>query len=206
MSEKLNPTARQRELFIRKSTRIAASYLSRAKALGELPLAAIPFFDVLEDTYVKRAYPRWPGYEKAIGSLCVMAPAELIYAAGARPVRLCSGSYTAYSIGDEYIPRDACPLVKAVMGMGIMKALPVFDDCSLVVAPITCDCKKKLAGSLDSIKRIVPLHVPPLKHEDANLEVFLQELYQLIPVLEQETGQQITAQSLGQTIGIVGEA
>ena len=55
---------------------------------------------------------------KSIGTLCVMVPAELVYAAGAMPVRLCSGSYTAYSIGDDYISRDACPLVKAVMGFG----------------------------------------------------------------------------------------
>ena len=118
MAENRNPSARQRELFIKKSTRIAASYLNRAKALGELPLAAKPFFDTLEDAYVKLAPSEWPGYEKSIGTLCVMVPAELVYAAGARPVRLCSGSYTSYSIGDEYIPRDACPLVKAIMGMG----------------------------------------------------------------------------------------
>lgn len=33
-----------------------------------------------------------------------MVPDELIYAAGAMPVRLCTGSYTAYSIGDDYVP------------------------------------------------------------------------------------------------------
>lgn len=206
MPENIQPSARQKELFIRKSTRIAASYLNRTKALGNLPQSAAPFFDVLEDAYVKLARPDWPNYGKTIGTLCVMVPAELVYAAGARPVRLCSGSYTAYSIGDEYIPRDACPLVKAIMGMGQMGTFPAFDDCSLAVAPITCDCKKKLAGALDSVKRIVPLHVPPLKHEDANLEVFLQELYRLIPILEQETGKQVTAQSLGQAIGMVGGA
>lgn len=32
---------------------------------------------------------------KTIGTLCVMVSAELVYAAGAMPVRLCSGSYTA---------------------------------------------------------------------------------------------------------------
>lgn len=44
---------RQRELFIKKSTRIAASYLNRAKELSEMPDAAKPFFDVLENTFVK---------------------------------------------------------------------------------------------------------------------------------------------------------
>ena len=142
---------RQRELFIKKSARVAASYLNRAMSLSEMPDAAKPFFGILENAFVNlwgisscaedSAITR-----KTIGTLCVMVPAELIYAAGAMPVRLCSGSYTAYAIGDDYIPRDACPLVKAVMGFGKIKALPVFDQCSLLVAPVTCDCKKKLSG------------------------------------------------------------
>ncbi len=32
------------------------------------------------------------------------------------------------SIGDDYIPRDACPLVKAVMGFGQTGALPASNN------------------------------------------------------------------------------
>ena len=206
MAEPNGINERQRELFIRKSVRVAASYLKRAKALSEMPDAAIPFFDVLENIYIKLADIEKPEDMKSIGTLCVMVPAELIYAAGAMPVRLCSGSYTAYSIGDDYIPRDACPLVKAVMGFGKVRALPAFDNCSLFIAPVTCDCKKKLAGVIDTVKNTVPLHVPPLKKEDADTEVFLKELYRLIPILEKETGVQITARSLAEGINMVGNA
>lgn len=206
MAEQNKGNERQRELFIRKSARVAASYLKRAKELSEIPDAAKPFFDVLENTYVKLEDIRKPGDMKSIGTLCVMVPSELVYAAGAMPVRLCSGSYTAYSIGDDYIPRDACPLVKAVMGFGKIKALPVFDNCSLLVAPVTCDCKKKLAGVIGSVKNTVPLHVPPLKKDDADTEVFLKGLYRLIPILEEETGRQVTAESLAGGINMVGNA
>lgn len=206
MAEQNGGNERQRELFIRKSARVAASYLKRAKELSEIPDAAKPFFDVLENTYIKLEDIRKPGDMKSIGTLCVMVPSELVYAAGAMPVRLCSGSYTAYSIGDDYIPRDACPLVKAVMGFGKIKALPVFDSCSLLVAPVTCDCKKKLAGVIGSVKNTVPLHVPPLKKDDADTEVFLKELYRLIPILEEETGRQVTAESLAEGINMVGNA
>lgn len=231
MPEQNGINERQRELFIRKSTRVAASYLKRAKELSELPEAAKPFFDVLENTYVNNvkeitklentspsdftcceaellhmADMQKPEDMKSIGTLCVMVPAELVYAAGAMPVRLCSGSYTAYSIGDDYIPRDACPLVKAVMGFSKIKALPVFDNCSLLVAPVTCDCKKKLAGVIGSVKNTVALHVPPLKKDDADTEVFLKELYRLIPILEKETGRQVTAESLAEGINMVGNA
>lgn len=206
MAEQVHISNRQRELFIKKSTRVAASYLNRAKALSEMPDAAMPFFNTLENTYVKLQDILVSENRKFIGTLCVMVPAELIYAAGAMPVRLCSGSYTAYSVGDDYIPRDACPLVKAVMGFGQIKALPVFDNCSLLVAPVTCDCKKKLAGVIDSVKHTVPLHIPPLKKEDADTEVFLRELYRLIPILEKETGREITVQTLAEGINMVGRA
>ena len=206
MAEPNGLNERQRELFVRKSARVAASYLKRAKALSEMPDAAKPFFDVLENIYIKLTDIEKPEDMKSIGTLCVMVPAELVYAAGAMPVRLCSGSYTAYSIGDDYIPRDACPLVKAVMGFGKVRALPAFDNCSLLVAPVTCDCKKKLAGVIDTVKNTVPLHVPPLKKEDADTEVFLKELYRLIPILEEETGVQVTARSLAEGINMVGNA
>ncbi len=206
MAEPDEVNGRQRELFIRKSTRVAASYLKRAKALSEMPDAAKPFFDVLENVYIRLTDVQKPEDMKSIGTLCVMVPAELVYAAGAMPVRLCSGSYTAYSVGDDYIPRDACPLVKAVMGFGKMKVLPAFDNCTLLVAPVTCDCKKKLAGVVDSVKNTVPLQVPPLKREDADTEVFLKELYRLIPILEKETGRQVTAKSLAEGINMVGNA
>ena len=206
MAEPNGINERQRELFIRKSARVAASYLKRAKALSEMPDAAKPFFNVLENIYIKLTDIEKPEDMKSIGTLCVMVPAELVYAAGAMPVRLCSGSYTAYSIGDDYIPRDACPLVKAVMGFGKVRALPAFDNCSLLVAPVTCDCKKKLAGVIDTVKNTVPLHVPPLKKEDADTEVFLKELYRLIPILEEETGVHVTARSLAEGINMVGNA
>ena len=206
MADQNGINERQRELFIRKSTRVAAAYLKRAKELSELPDAAKPFFEVLENTYVKLADIQKPEERKSIGTLCVMVPAELVYAAGAMPVRLCSGSYTAYSIGDDYIPRDACPLVKTVMGFGKIKALPAFDNCSLLVAPVTCDYKKKLAGTIDSVKDTIPLHIPPLKKDDADTEIFLKELYSLIPLLENVTGEQVTAKSLAEGINMVGNA
>lgn len=206
MDKQVQTNSRQRELFIRKSTRVAASYLNRVKSLPNLPDAAAPFLDALENTYIKLQDIAKPENVKTIGTLCVMVPAELIYAVGAMPVRLCSGSYTAYSIGDDYIPRDACPLVKSVMGFAQIKALPVFDNCSLLITPITCDCKKKLAGVIDSVKRTAAIHIPPLKKEDADTEVFVRELYRLIPILEKETGHEITPGSLAGAICMVGKA
>lgn len=48
MADKIR-TNRRRELFIKKSIRVAAACLNRAKALSEIPEAAKPFFDVAAD-------------------------------------------------------------------------------------------------------------------------------------------------------------
>lgn len=197
---------RQKELFIKKSTRVAASYLRRLESLPHTPEEMKPFFQVLKDIYVElKDVPRQEGM-KTIGTYCVLVPNELVYAAGAMPVRLCSGSYTAYSIGDEYVPRDACPLVKAVMGFGHTHTSPLYENCSLMVIPVTCDCKKKLAGMLERLKPTVILNVPPVKSEDADTQGYLQELYGLIPHLEAATGKQITADTLAESMNDMGYA
>jgi len=59
---------------------------------------------------------------------------------------------------------------------------------------------------IDTVKNTVPLHIPPLKKEDADTAVFLKELYRLIPILEKETGKQVTAKSLAEGINMVGYA
>lgn len=197
---------RQRERFVRKSTQIADKYLKRMKAFDEIPEAMEPFFQVLENIYVKLEDVQRPDDMKTIGTFCVMVPNELIYAAGGMPVRLCSGNYTAYSIGDDTVPRDACPLVKAIKGSLDMGVMPIYQEASLMVVPVTCDCKKKLAGMLERIKPTLSLHVPSSKGEDEDIEQYLGELYRMIPILEQTTGNKITCESLADSINEIGYA
>lgn len=193
-------------MFIQKSTRVAASYLRRAESLRDPPDALRSFFDVLRSIFVELRNDPKPTGMKTIGTYCAMIPSELIWAAGAMPVRLCSGSYTAYTIGDDIVPRDACPLVKSIMGFGEIEASPLYSSCSLMVIPVTCDCKKKLAGMLERLKPTVTLHVPSSKERDADMEEYVRELYRLIPILEEVTGQQITPQSLAEAINQKGYA
>lgn len=204
--EKETLNLKQKELFIKKSTRVAASYMRRLKSFSDTPETMMPFFETLENIYVNLQDIKRPDGMKTVGTYCVLVPNELVYAAGAMPVRLCSGNYTAYSIGDDYVPRDACPLVKAVMGFVHAHTSPLYDNCSLMVIPATCDCKKKLAGMLERVKPTVIMSVPPVKTEDADSEAYLQELYRLIPQLEAVTGKQITADTLAESIHQVGYA
>lgn len=111
---------RRRERFIKRSSQTSAKYLRELEELSETPAALCPFFDVLRRVYVEGGIIKQADVP-CIGTYCTMVPQELIYAAGAMPVKLCSGNYTAFMIGDDCVPRDACPLVKAVAGFQEMK-------------------------------------------------------------------------------------
>lgn len=193
----LNPAQqRQRERFARKSTAVAENMMRRIRALSHCPEALEPFLDTLRSIFVDKSDVQTPNGLPTVGTYCVMVPPELVYAHGAMPVRLCSGSYTAFTIGDDNAPRDACPLVKAVMGAETIDALPVYQNCSLMAVPITCDCKKKLAGWLSQRRPTTALYVPANRDRDESLEQCVQSLYRLSDELAAVTGVPLTYKHL----------
>ncbi|WKY45761.1 2-hydroxyacyl-CoA dehydratase family protein [Eubacteriaceae bacterium ES2] len=207
MNKNLTPSEeRQRQRFIEKSSRVSAKYLRRLTELKGAPDAIKPFIETLENIYVNMDGPSFETKKPLIGTYCVMIPQELIYAAGGQPIKLCSGSYTAFSIGDDLVPRDACPLIKAVMGYQTMGVMPIYDDCSMMIVPITCDCKKKMAGMLKDLVYTHSFQVPTAKEDDSNLNQVLNELYALIPALESITGQSITHKNLAKSMDQMGFA
>ena len=196
---------RQDRRFINKETRTAAKYLRRLKELSGAPEGMEPFYRALEQIYVDMKHiERRPG-QKTIGTYCVMTPPELIYAAGAVPVKLCSGNYTAFSVGDSIAPRDACPLVKAVAGFKQTGLMPVYEDCSMMVIPVTCDCKKKIAGMLSDSCDVMTMHIPASRDDD-DIDEYIRQLYDLMERLEKVTGKRITYESLAEGFRMVGYA
>ena len=193
---------RQQERFIHKASKTSAKYLRRVEELQGMPEALKPFLDILKTIYVDMQSP-FDGHRKLVGTYCVMAPNELIYAAGAEPVRLCSGSYTAFFIGDDLFPRDSCPLVKAVAGFQEMKQMPVYQDCDLMVVPVTCDCKKKIIEMLGKTHETLAMHVPAVRDDEA-IDQYTRELYRLAEALQQVTGQEITWDRLAEGMAVMG--
>ena len=183
MNENLNITpmnsaqVRQQERFDRKGTAVAEKMLRQIRELSHMPETLNPFLETLEGIFSRREDAMRPHGIPTVGTYCVMVPPEIIYAQGAMPVKLCGGSYTAFGIGDDIAPRDACPLVKAVMGFEEIDAMPVYQNCSLMAVPVTCDCKKKLAGWLQERRPTAVLHVPANRDRDEDMERFVGELY-----------------------------
>lgn len=200
-----NQKQRRWERFKNKSAFVATKYLRRIEELSGRPETMTPFLNVLKKIHVNFESVASPD-KKTIGTYCMMVPQELIYAVGAENVKLCSGSFTAFSIGEDITPRDACPLIKAVAGMQDIGQLPPYSDCDLMVVPITCDCKKKLASMLAEQTRVHVMQVPFIRQSDELLELYLEELYNLLPVLEEVTGNQITMDSLLDGVEAVGRA
>ena len=195
--------ARQDRRFISKETQTSAKYLRRIEELSGAPEGMEPFLETLGRIYVDMK-----GVDtgrKTVGTYCVMAPQELIYAAGAVPVKLCSGNYTAFFVGDDIAPRDACPLVKAVAGFKQTGLMPLYEDCSLMIVPVTCDCKKKIAGMLSEQCNVMTMHIPTSKGDD-EIDEFVSQLYDMAARLEDVTGTRITYDSLAEAFRITGRA
>ena len=197
--------ARMKERFGNKASHTSARYMRRMRELSGAPAEMEPFFDTLDRIYTKMEGVDVPANVPQVGTYCVMVPRELIYAAGAQPVKLCSGSYTAFSIGDDRVPRDACPLVKAVEGFRSINTMPIYRDCRMMAVPVTCDCKKKIAGMLARECHAAVLHVPVNK-EDEDIEQYVEELYGFMEKLEAVTGKRITYASLSEAMRMTGRA
>ncbi len=133
--------------------------------------------------------------KKYIGSYCVMIPDELIYALGYVPLRLCAGHQIPALIGDEMIPRDACPVVKASAGFHAMKVLPMYNQCEIAIMPMTCEVKRKAAEVLAEFLPIIPMKIPMSKGDEA-FEDTIRLMKGLVKTLEYYTKKKLSRKKL----------
>ncbi len=156
------------------------------------------FHAVLERAFVGAGDPGYADRPPRVGTFCVQLPEELVYAAGATPFRLCSGSYAYEQVGAEFLPAKACALVKASLGM--LHAHPP-EDIKLLVVPTTCDQKKKAAELLADLGYTVySLEVPPSRDSDAARVYWHDAVRKLVGELQHATGQRITRTRLRDAI------
>jgi benzoyl-CoA reductase/2-hydroxyglutaryl-CoA dehydratase subunit BcrC/BadD/HgdB len=196
---------RQQQRYLNRSSQLGAKYLQKLEELPGAPAHFAYFKNILRTVFVDNETVNPEKDTKLVGTYCVMTPEELVYAAGARPIKLCSGNYVGYHFGDDITPRDACPLVKAVVGNVMMRGSNLYESCSMYVVPITCDPKKKMAGMLKEYKPTRELHVPVNKLDDEAMEFYIRDLYRLKSELEELTGNRITRKGLAQQIAAMAQ-
>ncbi len=130
-----------------------------------------------------------------IGTYCVMIPDEIIYALGYTPLRMCAGHQIPALIGEEMIPRDACPLVKASAGFQAMQILPMYNQTELAIMPMTCEAKRKSVEVLSKHLPVIPVPIPMAKDNSA-FEDTVSMIIGLIKTLEIQTGNKVTTKKL----------
>ncbi len=142
-----------------------------------------------------------------VASMCMHVPAELIYALGARPVRICAGVHVTDTIGAEHLPAKACPLVKSTLGAIHMDMLPIDNEPIMMVNPTTCDQKRKLGEVTAELgKELYTLELPPTKDSEEAREYWLRSVKKFTLALEEATGKRLTKQKLKSAIGLMAKA
>lgn len=89
---------------------------------------------------------------KFVGFYCIFAPQELIVAAGAIPVALCSTKEEPIADGEKYLPRNFCPLIKSSYGFAITGKCVFFNNSEFIIGETTCDGKKKMFEMMEKWK------------------------------------------------------
>ena len=141
--------------------------------------------------------------QKIIGSFCVFVPEEIVRAAGATLVGLCTGADFAVDQVEKYLPRNTCALIKSAFGFKLGKVCPYLESADMIVGENTCDGKKK---SYETLNTLVPnlyvMDLPQTKSDQAR-ELLRAEYYRFKAAVEELTGVTIDAARLKEGIRIV---
>ncbi len=204
---------RRKGRFVRNLVRSAETALVQLEADPHLPQGMHYFINIMRNALVNdhAPYESPPGHQswnnkKVIGIYCLMAPEEFIYAAGAIPVRLCGGSYEAALAGDEFVPRDICPVVRASIGFTAFDLLPIYQRCDAVIVPTTCDGKRKLGEVLSDFTEVWMLEVPHIKETERSRMEWLEQIYALKKGIEKLTHKKIKRKALRDSIQKIAQA
>ncbi|MGD2245350.1 MAG: double-cubane-cluster-containing anaerobic reductase [Candidatus Aminicenantes bacterium] len=135
---------------------------------------------------------------KSIGTFCIYVPDEIALAAGVLPIPLCGGSGWPVAYADQLFPRDICPIIRSTFGMALSNTCPYKTLKDFALGETTCDAKKK-AWDLLGFK---VMEVPQKKNQ-IDRDLWLQEVYRFKNMVEELSGEKITADKLMEKIKLV---
>ena len=130
-----------------------------------------PIFLRLKSEFLRIPFSKKSAGPSIVGVYCAFTPKELIAAAGAIPVALCSGTSQTIPAAEAHLPRNLCPLIKASYGHALSDSCPYLHMADFLLADATCDGKKKMFELLGDIKPLYMLQLP--QTADTPAELFL---------------------------------
>ena len=141
---------------------------------------------------------------KVFGTFCVYVPDEVVVAANGIVTGLCGGSQFWVPDGEAVLPKSTCPLIKASVGARLGKTCPFFRIADMYVGETTCDGKKK---AWEILAKDVPLHIMdmPQMKRPKDMEKWADEIKEFVKVVEDFTGNKITAENLKEAIHTINE-
>ena len=141
---------------------------------------------------------------KVFGTFCVYVTDKILFAAKAIATGLCGGSQFWVPGGEKVLPSNTCPLIKASVGARLDRTCPFFRIADMYVGETTCDGKKK---AWEILAEDVPVHVmdlPQMKREK-DIKAWAEEIKDFKKVVEEVTGNEVTAESLGESIKLIND-
>lgn len=138
--------------------------------------------------------------EKIVGIFCTYAPKEVIYAAGAHPVGLCSVSDETIGDAEKYLPKNLCPLIKSSYGFAITDKCPYIYFSDIIVGETTCDGKKKMYELLGEKRDTYVMDLPNNPTKDSSKKLWLEEVKAFKEKLEETFDVEITDEKLKDAI------
>ncbi|MGD8960097.1 MAG: double-cubane-cluster-containing anaerobic reductase, partial [Desulfobacteraceae bacterium] len=134
---------------------------------------------------------------------CVFVPEEIVLAANATLVGLCSGADFAMEEVEKCLPRNTCALIKSSFGFKLGKVCPYLESADMIVGENTCDGKKKAYESLKGlVENLYVMDLPQVK-SDQGRALLKTEYQRFQAALEDLTGVKVTAASLKAAIRTV---
>ncbi|ADO76286.1 double-cubane-cluster-containing anaerobic reductase [Halanaerobium praevalens] len=143
--------------------------------------------------------------KNVVGTYCVFTPYEVIRAADAVPVTLCSTSNDTIDEAEKDLPRNLCPLIKSSYGFAITDKCPYFHFADLIVGETTCDGKKKMYEYLDEVTPVHVMQLPQSAKRQSDFDFWKKEVLVLKETLEEKFETEITEERLAQEIEIKNE-
>ncbi len=164
--------------------------------------------DVFEEFSEQRRNSFMPLFEMKeqnipfVGTFCTYTPTEIIMAAGAVPVGLCSFSDETIPDAEQDLPRNLCPLVKSSYGFAKTQKCPFFYFSDLIVGETTCDGKKKMYEMLAEFKDVHCMELPN-RQSLMGRKLWREEIIALKEKLEQKFGVAITEEKVREQVALM---
>ncbi len=140
--------------------------------------------------------------KNVVGIFCTYTPSEILIAAKATVVGLCSTNDETIPEAEKHLPRNLCPLIKASYGFAITDKCPYMYFSDLIVGETTCDGKKKMYEMLSDIKNVHVMQLPQRQNDEKSKELWYEEILMLKKRVEEDFHVTITDEDIRNAIKI----